>query len=166
MSKEGSGVGSGPSEAQFLDAFDGFVRAVRRARGNRDDDGLTLSQYGLLEPLREQAQVRVRELADRAGVTAPTATSILGTLERRGIVIRAAAADDRRGILVSLTDHGRDLLIDRHCWLIQQQRQMFARLDPTERTLAPELLDRLAELIDRMAAGPSTSPEIDPPDHR
>lgn len=142
--------------ATFLDAFDRFVRAVRRARGvgAREAGGMTLSQYSLLEPMHERRVARVSELAEAAGISAPTATRILDTLERRGIVVRSPAAADRRGVDVVLTHTGRDLLAARHEWLREQQHDLFRSLDGDERALAPELLDRLADLIDRLAAGP------------
>jgi len=142
---------------EFLEAFDGFVRAVRRARGvgSRDAGGLTLSQYSLLEPLRERTAARVSELADAAGVSGPTATSILDTLERRGVIVRSTASGDRRGIDVALTDSGAELLATRHAWLREQQRDLFRALGVQERALAPGVLDRLSELVDRLAAGPS-----------
>jgi DNA-binding MarR family transcriptional regulator len=148
---------SDPDAAPFLDAFDGFVRAVRRARGvaARGAGGMTLSQYSLLEPMHARRVARVSELAEAAGVSAPTATRILDTLERRGIVVRSPAADDRRGVDVALTDTGRDLLAARHEWLREQQQDLFRSLHGDARALAPELLDRLADLIDRLAAGPS-----------
>jgi DNA-binding MarR family transcriptional regulator len=150
-------VGEAREAGEFLDAFDRFVRAVRRARGvgARDSTGLTLSQYSLLEPLQSRPAARVSELAEAAGVTAPTATSILDTLERRGVVARSTAAADRRGVDVVLTAVGRELLAGRHEWLREQQRELFDQLAIDERALAPVLLDRLSWLIDRLAAGPN-----------
>ena len=129
---------------------------MRRARGagRRDVDGLTLSQYSLLEPLRERAIARVSELADAAGVTGPTATSILDTLARRGLVVRMSVNADRRGVNIALTDPGRALLQERHAWLRDQQRELFTSLPGAEQALAPGILDRLSELVDRLAAGP------------
>src|SRR5947209_3993702 len=80
-----------PEADQFLDAFDAFVQAVRRARGASSHErgrGLTLSQYGLLQPLAGSDGARVRELAEQAGIAPSTATRILDALERRGIVDR------------------------------------------------------------------------------
>jgi DNA-binding MarR family transcriptional regulator len=141
----------------FFDSFDAFAQAVRRARGVRvsgDPDALTLSQYGLLEPLLERPGARVQELADRAGIAAPTATRILDTLERRGLVTRDRAEHDRRAVLVALTPAGRAALGSRHEWMLGRERTLFESLPRAERALAPELLARLATLVDELAAGP------------
>jgi DNA-binding MarR family transcriptional regulator len=144
-------------EVEFLSAFDAFAQAVRRARGapaQAGDRALTLSQYALLQGLAERNAARVRELADDAGVTASTATRILDALERRGIVRRTRVTEDRRAVAVTLTALGRDLLIAQDEWLRGRQRAFYAALPPAERELAPDLLARLAALIDELAEGP------------
>ena len=145
-----------PDVDAFLASFDTFAQAVRRARGARTGGGggLTLSQYGLLEPLLDHEPARVRELAAGAGITAPTATRILDTLERRGLVHRAQAHDDRRGVSVRLTERGRTDLRNHHEWLRTRQRAFHQELTPRERALAPDLMVRVAALIDELAGGP------------
>jgi DNA-binding MarR family transcriptional regulator len=141
----------------FLSSFDAFAQAVRRARGARggaDTGALTLSQYGLLEPLHTEPTARVSELAEQAGVSAPTATRILDTLERRGFVERGPAPDDRRGVRVTLTDLGRTTLAAQCDWVRTRQRVLFDSLPPADQAVAPDLLLRLAALIDELAAGP------------
>ena len=146
-----------PEIERFLGSFDTLAQAVRRARGARaaDSGGLTLSQYGLLEPLLEREPARVRQLAAQAGITAPTATRILDTLERRGLVRRTQALDDRRGVSVRLTERGRLLLGDQHEWLRSRQRRFHEALSTEEQAVAPELMVRIAALIDELAGGPS-----------
>jgi DNA-binding MarR family transcriptional regulator len=143
----------------FLTAFDALAQAVRRARGAvAANGGLTLSQYGLLEGLTTQPSARVQELAGNAGVTPSTATRILDALERRGIVERARSLEDRRAVAVSLTDQGEQLLQAQQEWLRGRQRSFYDSLPPEERELAPDLLLRLAALIDELASGPAGSP--------
>lgn len=143
---------------EFLSSFDTFVQAVRRARGASSlerDRGLTLSQYGLLQPLAASNDgARVSDLAARAGIAPPTATRILDALERRGIIERRRSADDRRGVSVTLTDFGREVLCSEDEWLRSRQREFYAQIPDEERTVVPDLLQRLAGLIDELAAGP------------
>lgn len=144
-----------PDVEAFLISFDALAQAVRRARGGSAGDGdLTLSQYGLLQALSTRQAARVRDLAVEAGIAPSTATRILDALERRAIVRRRRAADDRRGVSVSLTEAGRDALARQDAWLRGRQRAFYDGLPPIERELAPDLLVRLAALIDELAAGP------------
>jgi DNA-binding MarR family transcriptional regulator len=143
----------------FLAAFDAFAQAVRRARGataqSSKNGTLTLSQYALLQTLATREGARVRDLALEAGITASTATRILDALERRGIIVRTRSPHDRRAVTVTLTDFGRDALGHQDGWLRSRQRAFYAALPAVERELAPDLLLRLAALIDELAAGPS-----------
>jgi len=144
--------------ADFLAGFDALAQAVRRARGTtgRPGDGvLTLSQYGLLEGLAHRRAARVQELAAEAGVAASTATRILDALERRGIVRRTRSSQDRRAVAVSLTKLGEHALQAQEEWLRGRERAFYASLPPAEQELAPDLLLRLAVLIDELAAGPA-----------
>jgi DNA-binding MarR family transcriptional regulator len=147
-----------PSAEQFLEAFDSFVQAVRRARGASSQErgrSLTLSQYGLLQPLAGSDGARVRELAEQAGIAPSTATRILDTLERRGIVDRRPSSGDRRGVRITLTAAGREVLHDEDEWMRAREAAFYGQLPADERRLAPGLLRRLAALIDDLAAGPS-----------
>ena len=146
-------------EVEFVQAFDAFARAVRRARGAPPIDAskaLTLSQYGLLEALSTREQARVAELADEGGVTPPTATRILDALERRGIVKRTRDPHDRRAVTITLTDSGRALLDAQQRWMRERRRAFVEALAPEQRQLVPALLQGLAGLIDELAAGPES----------
>jgi DNA-binding MarR family transcriptional regulator len=148
--------------SDFLAAFDALAQAVRRARGangGTPNGGLTLSQYGLLELLADRQSARVQELAAHAGITPSTATRILDALERRGVVERIRSDEDRRAVAVSLTIDGRQLVYAEQEWLRGRQRTFYAALPGAEQELAPDLLFRLAALIDELAVGPDQRPD-------
>ncbi len=155
-----SAVVTGGGTDAFLTGFDALAQAVRRARGTTPPagGGLTLSQHALLRGLAGRDDARVRELADEAGITASTATRILDALERRGVVERSRCDHDRRAVTVTLTSHGLQLLRVHDAWRRARQRSFFAELPAAERELAPDLLLRLADLIDELATGPGTEP--------
>jgi DNA-binding MarR family transcriptional regulator len=154
--REINGAGADHDDA-FTTAFDDLARAVRRARGAQPGgagEGLTLSQLALLGTLATREQARVAELAVEAGITASTATRILDALERRGIVVRTRAVEDRRAVAVTLSPAGRDLLAAQQEWMEERRRAFVASLPTEHRELVPELLHGLARLIDELAAGP------------
>jgi DNA-binding MarR family transcriptional regulator len=149
-------------DAEFLEAFDAFAQAVRRARGapvQTRGSSLTLSQYGLLQPLQYEPVARVRDLAEQAGITPSTATRILDALERRDLVRRTRSSVDRRSVAVSLTEAGRRQLCEQDEWIRSQERAFCMQLPAEEREFAPELLRRLASFITDLAAGPEAEPE-------
>ena len=136
--------------AAFAAALDDFRRASSRARGRLAADGdLTLSQYHLLEPLLSaEAPLGVGELACAAGVSAPTATRMLSTLERAALVERRSCTSDRRVVRVALTGEGAERM-ERKCERIQtRHEELFRSLEPGERAQAARLLERLAAAIE------------------
>jgi DNA-binding MarR family transcriptional regulator len=141
---------------EFVEAFDTFAQAIRRARGiTVDHPGhLTFSQYALLRTLADRDGARVSDLAGQAAVTPSTATRILDALERRAIVSRTRSAHDRRGVTVRLTDAGRLALHRQDAWMQGRQRAFYTGLPAHERAIAPDLLLRMSALIDELAAGP------------
>jgi DNA-binding MarR family transcriptional regulator len=141
---------------QFLVAFEALAQAVRRARGAATRDGgdrLTLSQYSLLLPLAGGA-TRVSDLAAEAGIAPSTASRIVDVLERRGIVRRTRAPEDRRGVSVSLTEPGRRALAGQDAWMRERRLDFFGGLPASEQEVVSDLLVRLAALIDELSAGP------------
>lgn len=148
---------SEPDVDGFLTAFDALAQAIRRARGAtaQQAEQLSLSQFALLQPLAVSDAVRVSELAAGAGIAPSTATRILDALERRELVRRAQAPDDRRGVTVSLTPEGRRMLGRQIDWMLERRHAFYAALPVAEQELVPDLLVRLAALIDELAAGPS-----------
>ena len=137
---------------RFADAWDAFVVAVRRAqaRGQKPSEGLTLPQYYLLEPLGKVPALPLCELAERAGIAAPTATRIIDGLEREGTLDRERSPEDRRTVLVSLTPKGQRVLKRKHRELTERRQRLYEQLDPTEREQSERLLRHLAELLGQL----------------
>jgi DNA-binding MarR family transcriptional regulator len=139
----------------FSRAFEEFGRAQRRVAGrfNRAPAVPELSkpQYLLLEPLLGGEQsLCVGELADAAGVSAPTATRMLDGLVKRAIATRSQKEGDRRIVLIGLTDHGRELMHAKHARVVEVRAAVYAQLTPTERRGAARLLTRLAAAIEEL----------------
>jgi DNA-binding MarR family transcriptional regulator len=147
-----STAGRSPAAAEFSSAWEAFFRATRRARGRAAGQvaggGLSLSQYHLLEGLRERRTMTMSELALAAGVAPPTATRMLDGLVRDGRVVRRASDKDRRAVLVSLTDEGRAAVKAAARRVEQARARVSDQLTPAEQEQAVRLLHRLAEVVD------------------
>ena len=144
---------SQPAEvAAFAAALDDFRRASGRATGRQAADGdLTLSQYHLLEPLLSaEAPLGVGELACAAGVSAPTATRMLGGLERDALVERRACTRDRRVVRVALTPEGEQRMTRKRERIDARHEELYRSLEPGERARAARLLERLAAAIEEL----------------
>ena len=143
-----------PSAQQDLtDALYDFFKAARRARGRaaRDPspDGLSLAQYHLLEPLASGPRTN-RELAEQAGISAPTATRMVDGLVQRDLVTRIDDPIDRRAVVISLTDSGRAALTRKQRQYAASRRRLAAAIEPHEQPIATDLIRRLAAVIEEL----------------
>ena len=138
----------------FASAWNAFFSSVRRARGRAARDAgpgtLTLSQFQLIVAFGDQPEMTVGDVALAGGVAAPTATRMLATLEREGIVHRTPSETDRRRVLVTLTPRGEEVLADKRSVIAEKQRQVFSMLSETEREQAEHILRRLAGAIEEL----------------
>ena len=135
------------------DALHDFFRAARRARGRAakrpTGDGLSLAQHHLLEPHGDGPHTN-RQVAEQAGVSAPTATRMLDLLVRRRLVTRLDDPVDRRAVLISLTPAGREALAAKLAEVDEGRRRIAAALEPEEQRVAADLLRRLADVIEEL----------------
>ncbi|WP_299446542.1 MarR family winged helix-turn-helix transcriptional regulator [uncultured Phycicoccus sp.] len=109
------------SEARWLTADEqvswrAYLRATRELTVALDRDlqceGISLPEYELLSMLSEADDDRLRmsALADLIVQSRSRVTHTAARLERRGWVQRRPAPDDGRGVVLELTDEGRDAI--------------------------------------------------------
>ncbi|MFA1544040.1 MarR family winged helix-turn-helix transcriptional regulator [Actinomadura monticuli] len=75
--------------------------------------GISPAGYFLLRLLIVEDGLRPGEVAKRLHVTPATVTSVVDTLERNGHVRREPSYRDRRGVMLRITDSGRELLAEK-----------------------------------------------------
>jgi len=88
-------------------------RVVRRLRQAHVPGDLTLSEASVLARLDQAGPATPGELATEERVRPQAMCTTLAALERRGLVVRAADPTDGRRVLMSATESGRQLLVDR-----------------------------------------------------
>jgi DNA-binding MarR family transcriptional regulator len=149
----GQTTAEGAATASLSEALAEFFRATRRARGRAASqpasDGISLAQFHVLEPLADGPRTN-RQLAESAGITSPTATRMIDGLVTRGVVTRVEDPTDRRAVLISLTDAGREALTAKLGEYRRVREQIAGTLEPEERLAAAELLNRLALVIEEL----------------
>jgi MarR family transcriptional repressor of emrRAB len=91
-------------------------------------------------------------IADRLLVTTASMTSLLDTLERRGFVTRSPDQDDRRKVLVTITEHGRQVVDQFLPQVVAVQTALMAGLTETQRQQLLESLATIREAIDTLDA--------------
>ena len=141
------------SQQELTQALHDFFQAARRARGRAARDPapgvLSLAQYHLLDPLAAGPRTN-RELAELAGISAPTATRMIDGLLDRKLVSRVEDPIDRRAVVISLTSKGWAALAKKQREYAERRSQIADALDPHEQEVAARLLRRLAAVIEEL----------------
>jgi DNA-binding MarR family transcriptional regulator len=116
------------------------------ARGQHGQ--LSRTATSVLATLRDSGSQRVTALAATEAVAQPTMTTLIGRLERDGLVARGGDPDDARAVLVAITEEGRGRLQARRAARTALLAGRLDALDDAERAAllaALPVLDKLAE---------------------
>lgn len=108
--------------------------------------GLRTGEFDVLAALRRSGEPFVltpSELARAMMLSAAAMTNRLDRLEAGGHVDRRLDPDNRRSILVSLTDSGRALVDDVVTEHVRNERALLSSLGPDDRRTLDDLLRRL-----------------------
>ncbi|MFE0457551.1 MarR family winged helix-turn-helix transcriptional regulator [Streptomyces sp. NPDC058914] len=118
------------------------------------DSGLSAADYALLAPLSEAPEglLRARDLGAEVDWERSRLSHQISRMEKRGLVMREACADDARGSMVRLTRAGRKAIEEaapRHAETVR--RLFFDPLDAEEVRLLGQFLDRILAEVDAEA---------------
>ena len=134
--------------AELADALRGpLLRLTRLMRQQRSDASVPIGQLAALGTVFHYGPLTAGELAEREHVQPPSMTKIIAALEDRGLVQRAVGPIDRRQVLVSSTQAGRELVLStrraRTEWLARRLALLTADERAALRAAAP-VLEKLA----------------------
>ncbi|NIP31841.1 MAG: MarR family transcriptional regulator [Candidatus Dadabacteria bacterium] len=103
-------------EITALNAFINLMRCVNsmKSRLNKNfiEFGLTESQFGVLEALFHLGPLSQKELAKKLLVTGGNITMVIDNLEKENLVKRTRDEDDRRFLIIKLTNKGNNLIAE------------------------------------------------------
>ena len=119
---------------------------------------LTGPQLSIMTRIAEHGPTRINQLAAAEGVRMPTASNTINQLEKRGLVQRTRAAEDRRGVSVGLTELGIQELKRVGEERTQFLADMISTLDEDHLKLIEQAADAINALADTYAA---TSAKLD-----
>jgi DNA-binding MarR family transcriptional regulator len=132
-------------EAALVTVLEEVTRLVRRLATFGD---LSLTAAMVLARLDREGPVRLTELAVGEGLSQPGMTQLVKRLERDGLVRRQATADDRRGVLVAVTEAGSTLVASRRAERASALHRLMSRLDGDDRAAIAAALPALSRLVD------------------
>jgi MarR family transcriptional regulator, 2-MHQ and catechol-resistance regulon repressor len=101
--------------------------------------GLTEGQFGVLEMLQHLGPLSQREIGRKQFRTGGNVTVVVDNLEKRGLVRRERNHDDRRLVIVHLTDAGRTLIEAVFPGHVARIVEALAALSPEQQSTLAEL---------------------------
>jgi DNA-binding MarR family transcriptional regulator len=127
----------------------------RRAKASFDLSASAVAVLAIVDGATEPITPGL--IAERAIVSSASATSVLDTLEKRGLLVRRPHPDDGRKLVIDLTDAGR-AIIDRVLPGIHTlETRVMSALTPAERAQLLRLLSKV------QASAATTAAETPPP---
>jgi DNA-binding MarR family transcriptional regulator len=131
---------------QILEALSALTRELTRASGGPDDaPPMTSTQRLTLFEVAVRGPVRLSELADRMGITAPTASRAVDALVDHGLLERRPDPDDRRAVRIDLTRPGRTQVEERRARAASALEPIVSALSAKDRAQLAALLTRLTD---------------------
>ena len=113
---------------------------------------MSMTSVSTLSTLYQHSPQRITALAAAQGVTQPSMTSLIGSLEKSGMVRRRPDPADRRATLIELTDRGFNYIVERRRRGTEQLVAYIATLSGDERQALTNALPTLRTLGQRARA--------------
>lgn len=119
--------------------------------------GLSMSHWHIISMLDRHGEMPMSRLADLLDVSMSNATGIVDRMEERGLVERVRVPDDRRLVLVRVTDRGREILSEIEVFRDEMLTRVLDLLDDTQlERLSGALGDLRTAIVDTIGSSPGT----------
>lgn len=118
---------------------------VRKLAGQ---SGLTPSQLIILQIVGKLEHAMPSQIAREASLTQATVTTLIDKLERRSLVKRRKDEQDKRRVIIDLTEFGQQTLSIAPDLLQDQFSSRFNQLAPWEQSMLIASLEKVASLLD------------------
>jgi DNA-binding MarR family transcriptional regulator len=122
-----------------------FTRLGRLARRRMPDDSLTFGQFAVLRMLFQQGPLAMGAIAENLGISLAGATGIIDRLVHQGMVERTRSREDRRVVWVTLSEVGRQRMLELQVKRHQEMCELLKPLDVEELETLLSLMERVAD---------------------
>ena len=111
--------------------------------------GISMAQLNIMYTLQREGVMTMSHLADTLGASFSNATGLVDRMEERGFIERSRVPEDRRVVLVRVTEAGTRMIEESDAVSDELMRTVLARLDPAE---LPAIARAVAEVRSALEA--------------
>lgn len=139
----------------FLRLMPVFLKRLAESFHAQDDPGrrFTHAQFRVLMLASSRDHWRMSDLAHRMALSPGSLTLMMDRLIEDGLISRGRSQADRRVVIVSITDRGRDMLAERRRGLHSAAADLIARLPGAEQAELMEALGTVVRFLERHLPG-------------
>ncbi|HKC72093.1 MAG TPA: MarR family transcriptional regulator [Terriglobales bacterium] len=138
-----------PRQERALSAYVKLLRASETVHSEATrtlaGEGLSASQFAVLEALYHVGPMCLGELADKILKTSGNLTMVVGNLQKNGLVTRQPSAEDRRFVSVAITEKGRKLMARVFPVHLERIVELMNRLSPAQQDELGRLCRKLGK---------------------
>jgi len=125
-------LGEEPTERIIAD-FRATIGAMKCAMSERLVRlGISMAQLNIMYVLQRNGEMRMSRLADVLNVSLSNASGLVDRMEERGFIERTRVAEDRRVVLVRVTNAGTRVIEENDALSDELMRDVLGRLDPAQ----------------------------------
>ncbi|GAD31536.1 transcriptional regulator, MarR family [Photobacterium leiognathi lrivu.4.1] len=124
---------------EFYDKMSSWEQSVVK------ETGYTLAQVHTIEVLGVQGPLRMKELADKLGITTGTLTVQIEKLVKANLIERCAHPTDRRAIVVTLTEAGQAIHVKHNQLHLDLVNDLTMHIEPEHEEILISCIEKMSK---------------------
>ncbi len=131
----------------FVKIFRNILTIEEKAIRSDQYQHVTMNDMHVMEAIGDGAPKNMTSIAKRLGVTTGTLTIAVNGLVKKGFVERVRSEEDRRVVLVSLTESGKKLFIQHMQYHKKLTGELVDQLNDEEKVILEKVLHNLSRYM-------------------
>lgn len=122
------------------------IKLAEKVKNQLEELGVTETQFNMLDLLSKKESHKVTDLAEKMGVKPSAVTTMIDRLANNGLVSRRHDDNDRRAVLVSISEEGREMLRNFEEKCRSLIKRYLSHLEPNELEALATIYEKLGNI--------------------